>query len=490
MDNKKWYGEEIFKYSIRQGINEGYLCDYQILTLFTENKFIQDYIEQNKLIETIDIKNIDSYYLATSIMIIKSFEDHNCNHQITYHNSIANSIKLMNILNTLISKLKLDINILQLDGKMSIYKRNKIISTFKNYNECILVTAKVLNEGINIPIIDSVCFVDQRESTIDITQCIGRALRPYKNKTLAKILVPYFFEDINQLSNDLYFPKLINIIKGLSESDESIKEYLTIRNSGKQYNKKIIKFENYLSNESMIFISNKINLDDWINNIEINLWKKMNHFEYNYNILKEWVNINKKIPSINSKNKIEKTLGRYCVKLRQNCKNGILNEEKIEKLNLIEGWYWSSNIKIKFQTFEEKFYDIKNWVIVNNKIPSDYSKNEEESRLGRLCNKLRANYKKNKLNKNQIQLLEKIPNWFWESKASKKTFDENFNDLRNWLLLNKRMPSRYTNDISEKKLGEWSERQKILKRKNKMSIDIILKFNQLEYWIWNIYKKN
>ena len=60
-----------------------------------------------------------------------------------------------------------------------------------------LSSARVLNEGVNIPIIDSVCFIDPRTSTIDIVQCCGRAFRLHERKNMAKIFVPTIIDDIN-----------------------------------------------------------------------------------------------------------------------------------------------------------------------------------------------------------------------------------------------------------------------------------------------------
>jgi predicted helicase len=487
MNNETIFGKEIYKYSVRQGIDNKYLCNYQILTLLTDNKFISEFIEQNKLIEWDELKEIDSYYLATALMIIKGFQEHDCNHLVTYHNSIANSKDLVTILNNLIEKLKLEIKVFQIDGGCSIKIRNKIINAFKESKYSILTTARVFNEGVNIPIIDSECFVDARESTIDIIQCIGRSLRPYKDKTLAKILVPYFFEDINAIDEKFYFPKLVNIIKALSESDEVMKEYFIAKANGKQINHQIIKHCNYLSNETKIIINEKINLDEWIGNIDIAVWKRVDTFKYHYDKLKEHVDIYNEIPSVRSKNEEVATLGRWTVRMRQLEKRGLLGKEKIEQLNNIKGWYWSPKETKKFQTFGEKYNDIKKCVGGNKGIPSSYSDNNEESRVARICTKLRTRYKQNKLSIEQIQLLEKIDGWFWEKETRKKTIDENIIELKDFINDNGRMPYRTTNDPAEQRLSEWVERIKASKKKNKLSAETIAKFDDIKLWKWVTY---
>lgn len=619
MDNKKIYGEEIFKYTIRKGINDRYLSDYNILTQITENNYINEFLTNNKLLSLEQINKIDSHYLGTAVMIIKAMQNHDCTHMVTYHNTINNSKMMEKLLNMLTEKLNHDIKIIQLDGTLSINKRNKLIDVFKKTDKCVMTTARVLNEGINIPVIDSLCFVDLRASTIDIIQCIGRSLRLYDGKQLAKILVPYIFTDINSLKNNYYFPKLVNIIKSLSQSDECMYEYFSLKNNGKTINKKIISYHYYISDTLVQDVSVEAKLNDWISNLEINVWKRLNMFDYMYNKLKEfveknnkypsqvakddeelklhhwmmsrkrekrigilsqerieklenipnfkwdslesfddkynkllefivknnklpsewsknkeeiklatwcrrlrkekrinqlsdekiqklekisiwfwdkedpfekrynelvdWIQKNKKIPSINSKDKKEKELGAYCVKMRQLQKKHKLKLEKEQKLNELEGWFWCKDTDVKkFQTMDEKYNDIKKWMDINNKIPTENSKDEEEARLGRLCNKIRARYRDGKISQDNIKLFEALPNWFWKRDANTKPFDENFEELEEWLQEHKQMPSRYSEDNYEKQLGIWCEKIKELKRRNKLDDDNYNKLIELPFW--------
>ena len=53
----------------------------------------------------------------------------------------------------------------------------------------------VLLRGIDIPVIDMVAFMDPRESTVDIVQAIGRAMRKPRGQTTKErgyVLVPLF----------------------------------------------------------------------------------------------------------------------------------------------------------------------------------------------------------------------------------------------------------------------------------------------------------
>lgn len=472
MDNKTIFGDEIFTYSIRQGINNKCLCDYQIMTLFTDTKFVDDYINKNKII-SIEGKQFSSYYVACALMIIKSFDEHCCTHMITYHNTVKNSKELKKILRLL--KPDGTINIQHMHGKNSIKKRLKKINSFETSKLSILTTAKVFNEGINIPVIDSVCFVDQRDSTIDLIQCIGRALRKCDGKTMAKILVPYFFEDINTLDDNFYFPKLVNVIKAISESDEEVKAYFTLKTTGKPINKPIIKHCNYLSNETQIIVNEKINLNEWINNIDISVWKRVDRFEFFYEQLKEHVERTGEFPKQLVDDKKEYNLNRMCNQYRQF--KHLLTQSQIEKLESIKGWEWQ-----KVFSLEEKYNMISEFITKNNKMPRRRSDDKDERRLAQLSSKVRKDKKENKLNIDYIDKFTNLKYWVWESEVI--IFDDTVIELKEWVMKYGKYPSKRSTNPAEQTLGQFWSNQKQYKKRGKLSVEEQTQLEDLPNWQW------
>jgi superfamily II DNA or RNA helicase len=407
MDKKEYYGDEIFKYSIREGINDKFLVDYQILTLLTDDKYIENYVNDNMLVSCEELKDIDSYYLASAIMIIKSINKHDCNHMLTYHSTVAGSKKMESILKCIAKKLDLSINVYQLDGKSSMKTRANVIAEFKKNKCSVLASARVFNEGVNIIDIDSVCFVDPRESTIDIIQCIGRALRPSKNKSMAKVLIPYICNNINEIENDkLYFPQLINVIKSISETDTSVKQYFVENKKGKVINRNI-KFINYLSQVIKKDIGEKIDLDGWTNNINTIIWQKIDYFEYMFAKLEEFVKVNNRLPFHLTKEKEEKLLYSWCCIVKVHQKNNRLTENQIQKFKTIPSWEW---IK-RTQRFATMLQEFKEFIAKNDKMPS--LKIDTEKRLGIWASTVRARYRLNNLSQDVIDEFKVIPHWYW-----------------------------------------------------------------------------
>ena len=71
--------------------------------------------------------------------------------------------------------------------------------------------------------------------------------------------------------------------------------------------------------------------------------KLINDWKNKYNELKIWINSNNKIPSKISKNLIERRIGKWCCRQRENYNKNKLSKYKINQLNKIKYWYWSNN---------------------------------------------------------------------------------------------------------------------------------------------------
>ncbi len=476
MDNEKFYGKEIYSYNTGMAIQDKRLVDYQLLTMVAINKDIQKSIISNKLVKYKKLLDSEeSNYLAIVLIILKKIHDGTCNHMVTYHNAIKRSKKFAELLTKINQELyKEDIFIESLDGSFSMAKRNRIIKEFANNKKGILCSARVLNEGVNIPIIDSVCFVDNRNSTIDIVQCIGRSLRLYNDKKMANIVVPMFVNNLDDVMENSTFGGIVSILKALKSTDQSIVEYFVAKDNNKKVNgRKIIKYETY----EKITRDIKINLENWSKNIETATWKMIDPFEETYDRLKNWIDQNKRIPSISSKKLEEKRLGQWCSNKRNDKKINKLDENKIKKLEELNEWYWELD-----DLFEETYNRLKIWIDVNKRIPSPKSKNVEEKKLGIWCSTKRQDKKINKLDENKIKKLEQLNGWFWNLDD---IFDETYNRLKNWIEQNKRIPSNKSKNLEEKKLGQWCSHKRKDKNNNKLDENKIKKMEQLNGWYWN-----
>ena len=200
--------------------------------------------------------------------------------------------------------------------------------------------------------------------------------------------------------------------------------------------------------------------------------------------MKHWVEINNRIPSLNSKNGNEKKLATFCSTQKYSKKNNKLSNDRIIKLNAIPDWYWGNEeIKTK-KTFDESYDKLTQWIEINNKMPNSDSKNEIEKRLGTFCCDQRQNKKNNKLTDDKIMKLNVIPNWHWESED---IFNKNYDEVKQWVEINHKIPSRKSKNETEQKLGNFCSRQRMCKKGGKLDHDKIKKLEQINEWYWTKY---
>jgi predicted helicase len=82
-------------------------------------------------------------------------------------------------------------------GEMSAGKRSALLDHLRyldSEERGLLANARCLGEGIDVPALDGVAFIDPRRSEVDIVQAVGRAIRLAEAKTIGTIVIPVFIE--------------------------------------------------------------------------------------------------------------------------------------------------------------------------------------------------------------------------------------------------------------------------------------------------------
>ena len=498
MNNEKVYGKIISEYSIRDGINDGFLSDYNIITYLSFTELRSNVLFEDEKITPRDISN--------AILILKSMLEQNITHLITYHTYNSEAFRMKNILLKLIkhskefSKLK-KMFVQEINGNMSMSIRKKIIKEFIESEYSIITNARVLCEGIDIPIVDGICFCSNKNSNTDIIQTIGRSLRKYKNKEKAKIIVPAFLRDTEDFfENRGDLANIRSILKALSEHDTSIIDEIKIKKGSGVFENQRIKFivnsgnsKNGKSiNEEVI--TKNIDLENIINEIESIIYDRFNNdinFDLRFEGLKEFIIENKRLPRDNKNNCYkEKSLEQWCRNNRGKYKKGLLKKEyiiKLESLNeIIEGiWFWDGIIKNKNKIIENA-YKVKEFYKVNNRLPSESSKNKEEKSLGKWCSHRRTDYKNNKIDKEVNDILESIEGWFWDGNIENKNkMIENALLVKKFYEINKKLPYEKSKNNQEKKLGLWRSHRRNDYKNNSLDKEIIDILESIEGWYWD-----
>ncbi len=177
-------------------------------------------------------------------------------------------------------------------------------------------------------------------------------------------------------------------------------------------------------------------------------------------------------------------LGSWVTRRRRDYKKDKLTKDKIELLESVPGWSWDP---LEDQ-FQEVIQHLKDFIgkVGHTLVPKNY-KTEDGINLGSWIGNKRTNYKKGKLSKEKIVLLESLPGWSWDPYADQ--FRKGLRHLKQFTEKEGHalIPQNYRTE-NEFKLGNWvSDRRKDYK-KGKLSKEKIKLLESVPSWQWSTMK--
>jgi predicted helicase len=93
----------------------------------------------------------------------------------------------------------------------------------------ILANARCLAEGVDVPTLDWLAFIDPRRSEVDIVQAVRRAIRKSEDKTVGTIVIPVFIDtesDAETALDSSVFKPVWDVVKALRAHDEELARQL------------------------------------------------------------------------------------------------------------------------------------------------------------------------------------------------------------------------------------------------------------------------
>ena len=295
MNNIAHYGETIYNYSLADAIEKDkILCDYEINEMYSTDDEVFEFIKSNSYLdyENIDLTDKDKQgLLCVLIATIKAIKEKGCRKIVTYHSKVKNATIFKELLDKIIGNKMLDVGAFHVNGiNQSTRERRKNMKDFQSSFISVLTNSKALVEGIDMPCIDGIVYADKKESTIEIVQSVGRALRKYEGKHKCHIIIPILTSSKEELSfSNSDFSGLLSVLMQMSIQDERLLHELTSIVDGKNNSRvsnKILKsnilFHNRFKEELIRFnntvqlrVVNKLNIC-WIKDKCIESAKKYN----------------------------------------------------------------------------------------------------------------------------------------------------------------------------------------------------------------------
>jgi predicted helicase len=203
MSDGRSFGRRFHTLTFGEAIQRALLTDYRVLIVGVDNERIKEWIENRILVATDTGFATDARSLASQVGLLKAIKDWNLRRIISFHGRVKRAREFSEDfiqVGEWLEQAHRPIQALWADhvsGEMPTNARRQKLKRLKNVgnNEIgLLSNARCLSEGVDVPSLDGVAFIDPRSSEIDIIQSVGRAIRLSENKTLGTIVIPVFIQ--------------------------------------------------------------------------------------------------------------------------------------------------------------------------------------------------------------------------------------------------------------------------------------------------------
>ncbi|MDA8646811.1 Helicase associated domain protein [Porticoccaceae bacterium] len=238
MDDQLVFGPVLHKLSFAEAIEQNLLTDYQVVIVGIDNSQYSEMIARRTFIATETNIQSDAQSFANHIGLAKAIKTYDLNRIISFHsrvNSAADFAKeLPNVIDWMPEASRPSGQLIAnyISGSMPTSERNRKLKSLGDMvvgQRYVLANARCLSEGIDIPALDGVAFIDPKSSEIDIIQAVGRAIRLSSAKSLGTILIPVFIEDHqnpDEALNSSQFKTVWTVVNALRSHDEALGQQL------------------------------------------------------------------------------------------------------------------------------------------------------------------------------------------------------------------------------------------------------------------------
>ena len=205
MNNEKVYGPAFYSLTFDKAINLGLLSDYKvvIMTVGEENvtNITQNAAEKDQTLRITNVAKWIGCWKGLRNPDKDKQRKHPLQRAIAFTQSIANSKRFAQSFTNVVDEVDLpDMKaatsvVKHVDGSHDALNRKHKLDWLKESHdapdECrILSNARCLSEGVDVPALDAVIFLNPKESMIDVIQAVGRVMRKAKNKDYGYVIVP------------------------------------------------------------------------------------------------------------------------------------------------------------------------------------------------------------------------------------------------------------------------------------------------------------
>jgi hypothetical protein len=484
MDDHQVFGPVFHTLSFSDAIDKKLLTDYQVVIVGVDDDTYLEWVNEGQFVTIDGTKVTDARSLAAQIGLLKAMKRFDLRRIISFHSRVKKAKEFASSMPEVLAWMpknqrpKGSLISDFVSGEMPTGSRKvKLdrLATIEPTERALLANARCLTEGVDVPALDGVAFVDPRSSEVDIVQAVGRAIRLADDKKIGTIVLPIFISDSQDPSISLDDPSFQNIWKvidalrshdaKLGESLDEIRRGMGSGNSSEQFPKKI-----QFDLPSRVDASFASAFEAQI------VTKTTSNWEFMIGLLEHFVHreSHAHVPALHVER--EHKLGIWVGTQRKGFVAGTLSPNRIAELELVPGWTWNP----VGDRWEDAFSVLEKFVSRegNSRVTKHHL--EEGFALGSWVQHQRAVFGQGILASDRAARLEGLPDWTWDTVAER--WEHAFSLLEKFVLRegNSRVPKSHIEEGFP--LGTWVSNQRRTIAAGKLSAERASRLQALPDW--------
>ena len=209
-DGNAHFGKEFYRLDFSEAVERKLLSDYKVIVLAVDENFvsasIQERLAEGSVLTADDRTKIIGCYKALTKHEIKDNDPLDkipMKRALAFSNLVKTSNRIANEFSTLTKKYdteftnhgkQLDITAEHIDGKTPATIRQdglRWLADDPAEDSCrILSNVRCLSEGVDVPALDAIMFMQPRKNQIEVVQAVGRVMRTTPGKKMGYVILP------------------------------------------------------------------------------------------------------------------------------------------------------------------------------------------------------------------------------------------------------------------------------------------------------------
>ncbi len=487
MDDAAKFGPVFHRLSFGEAIERDLLTDYQVAIVGVDDATYREWAKRGALV-TRDGKQVDSAAtLAGQIGLAKAMRKYDLRRVISFHSRVKRAREFATSMPEVIDWMparQRPKGALWADvatGEMPAGDRYVLLQHLARLDEGergLLANARCLSEGVDVPTLDGVAFIDPRRSEVDIVQAVGRAIRKSDAKALGTIVIPVFIdteEDPEVALDSSVFKPVWDVLRALRSHDDELGRQLDTlrREMGSQVRTPDLPPKIYTDIPKSVGAA-------FSNAFRIRLVEQTTaSWEFWFGLLERYVERtgDARVPA--SHQERGQKLGAWVVGQRHNRAKRLLSTDREARLAALPGWIWNTYGAM----WEQGFQRLKQYVEVYGDalVPHDFT--FDGFNLGRWVVARRAQYANGNLPESLAAELERLPGWIWNTYDA--AWDAGYTGLKRYVDLHgtARVPQGLKFEGAN--IGGWVIAQRGRRRSGKLEPPRVALLEELPGWTWD-----